>query len=123
MFTIGLICLVALATCSEDGIDYEDYTTENYDDIHSGSGSGDDDVIIKTTIPAPSKNKDGGGGGGGVGWAIFGGILGGLGALSGLAVLGRRFCKKSKYEKDLDYDYYDIIHKRIINKRTSSSYA
>ena len=121
MLTIGIICLFALVTCDEYGVEYDDYSPTQYEyegDSESGSGSGDDTT---TTTPAPSEDVGGEGGGGGKGWAIFGGIVGGLSALAGLAVLGRRFCKKSRHEKDdkdLDYDYYSIIQ-----RRTSSSYV
>jgi hypothetical protein len=87
MLTIGIICFFALLTCN-------DYIPQDEYESDSGSGSGD----TTTTTPAPSKDVGGGGGG----WAIFGGVLGGFSALAGLAVLGRRFCKKSK---DLDYNY------------------
>ena len=94
MFAIGIICLFALVTCNDYGVEYD----EEYDDYsptqdESGSGSGSgsgDDVIITTTI-IPVKDDDKGGGGG----AIVGGILGGLCVFAGLAVLGRRFCKSS----------------------------
>jgi hypothetical protein len=119
MLTIGIICLFALVTCNdyeEDGIEYDEYV-EQYDDSGSGSGSGDDVVTFTTTTtPAPSTKKDVGDSGG----AVVGGILGGLGILAVLAILGRRFCRKSRHEKEkddkeLDYDYYGII-----NRRTSS---
>lgn len=109
MLTIGIICLFAFVTCNE----YDDYIPQDDYDSLSGSGSGDDNVIV-TTTPVPSKNVDDKGGGDN-GWAIFGYILGGLGAFTGLAVIGRRLCKKSRHEKekekddkDLDYNYYGV---------------
>ena len=90
MLTIGLICLFALVTCNDYGVEYD----EEYDDYsptqdESGSGSGDDVIITTTIIPVKDDDKGGGGG------AIVGGILGGLFVFAGLAVLGRRFCKSS----------------------------
>ena len=125
MFTIGIICLFALVTCNDYGVEYDDYYSpqdsvsgSGHDD-ESGSGSGDDVIITTTIIPVKDDDKGGGGGGG----AIVGGILGGLCVFAGLAMLGRRFCalnkkEKEKDDKDLDYDYYGIIQ-----RRTSSSYV
>jgi len=104
MLTIGIICLFALVTCNDYGVEYDDYfPPDDYESgSGSGSGSGDDDV----TTPAPSKNVDDKG-------VRVGYILGGLGAFAVLAVVGRRFCKKSRHvkekdDKDLDYDYYGV---------------
>lgn len=56
-------------------------------------------------------------------YTVLGGIVGGLGVIGGLIAAGRQLCKKSKKEKekddkDLEYDYYGIIQRRL-----SSSYV
>jgi len=118
MIPITLILFFALVTRNE----YDDYSPTQYE---YESNRGDDHIITTTTTkttPVPVKDE----GGGDKGWAIFGGVLGGLSAFAGLALLGRRFCKKimNEHDKkknddtDVEYDYYGILH-----RRTSRSYA
>jgi hypothetical protein len=114
--TILCIALLSLANCQYD---YDEYA---YDE--SGNDESGNDEVKTTTLPISTtvteedtnvRTK----------YAVFGGILGGLGVVAGLAIAGRQLCARSKEKKDdddevnkLDYDYYGIIHRRM-----SSSYV
>lgn len=123
--TILCIALLSLASCQYDDVDVDvdglefevDFDRRGLDD-----DSGYDEPTT-TTLPPSTIEEDHNPR---TKYAIFGGILGGLAVVAGLAVAGRRLCARSKEKKDeeddkdnhFDYDYYGIIHRRM-----SSSYV